>query len=167
MDELKNCIKCKTSKPATIEFFYYRNKARGWFSSWCKLCHLQYDRDNKDSINKKQQERRARKPKLCNLCKINPHGYEQRYCNACRTFLKRKQKKRDKAVRKRRFRQATPLWADKKAIKDFYDNRPADMQVDHIIPLRGKNISGLHIIYNLQYLPARDNLLKSNKFTNT
>ena len=70
-------------------------------------------------------------------------------------------------MRKRRFRQATPLWADKKAIKDFYDNRPADMQVDHIIPLRGKNISGLHIIYNLQYLPARDNLLKSNKFTNT
>lgn len=68
------------------------------------------------------------------------------------------------ASRKARVRQATPLWADLKAIQQFYFNCPKGYHVDHIIPINGKNISGLHVIENLQYLPALENLRKSNKF---
>jgi hypothetical protein len=61
--------------------------------------------------------------------------------------------------------QRLPSWADKSSIKEFYLNCPDGYHVDHIIPLKGKYISGLHVLGNLQYLPAAENLSKSNKFT--
>ena len=60
--------------------------------------------------------------------------------------------------------QRLPAWADREKIKEFYMNCPEGFHVDHIIPLRGKNVSGLHVIENLQYLPAKENISKSNKF---
>lgn len=58
---------------------------------------------------------------------------------------------------------ATPRWVDMGAIKAFYSARPDGMEVDHIIPLQGKNVSGLHVHWNLQYLTPPENAAKSNK----
>lgn len=39
--------------------------------------------------------------------------------------------------------------------------------VDHVIPLQGKLVSGLHVPHNMQVIPATDNCSKSNKFVTT
>ena len=36
--------------------------------------------------------------------------------------------------------------------------------VDHIIPLQGQYVSGLHVPSNLQVIPGRDNIAKNNAF---
>ena len=59
--------------------------------------------------------------------------------------------------------QRTPPWADPEAIRVFYEGCPAGHHVDHTVPLQGKLISGLHVLENLQYLPAAENIAKGNR----
>lgn len=75
---------------------------------------------------------------------------------------------------KRRFAarlRASPQWADKKAILAIYERcqrvsiETGELHhVDHVVPLISALVCGLHVEYNLQILPADENLSKSNKF---
>jgi 5-methylcytosine-specific restriction endonuclease McrA len=59
---------------------------------------------------------------------------------------------------------ATPEWADKKAIKAIYgEAKAAGLTVDHVIPLRGTNVCGLHVETNMQLLTKRENSRKGNR----
>ncbi len=73
--------------------------------------------------------------------------------------------------------QRTPKWVSVEEtlqIKALYQ-QAKDLQkdtgkvwhVDHIIPLQGKEVSGLHVLSNLQILLADENLKKGNKLINT
>lgn len=70
---------------------------------------------------------------------------------------------------------AFPSWLskeDKKEISKIYKksitmNKAAGkivVHVDHIVPLQGENVSGLHVPWNLQILSATENLSKWRNF---
>jgi hypothetical protein len=72
-----------------------------------------------------------------------------------------------RAARKKHVAERTPPWADMKKIAEIYGKCPEGHHVDHIIPLRGAIVSGLHVPDNLQYLPARENLRKNRRYDET
>lgn len=65
---------------------------------------------------------------------------------------------------------ATPKWANKEKINEIYAEcaritmeTGIEHHVDHIVPLQGKNVRGLHVHWNLRIIPAELNKRKSNK----
>ena len=78
------------------------------------------------------------------------------------------------AMRRARRIQATPEWLTEdhhQQIKAIYVHAKEcevltgdKYHVDHIVPLKGENISGLHVPWNLQVLPADLNIAKSNSY---
>jgi len=77
------------------------------------------------------------------------------------------------ANRREAVRKASPAWLtdnDKQNIRLIY-KQAAEREkqtnikyhVDHIVPLRAKNVCGLHVAWNLQVIPATENLIKNNK----
>jgi len=68
------------------------------------------------------------------------------------------------AWRKASIIQRTPQWADRERITKIYEACPSGHHVDHIVPLHGEIVSGLHVPDNLQYLPAVENIRKGRKY---
>lgn len=73
--------------------------------------------------------------------------------------------------RKSAMASATPVWANRKAIAAIYaEARTLTLktgirhEVDHIVPIQGSKVCGLHVEYNLKILTKTENIKKHSKF---
>ena len=70
-----------------------------------------------------------------------------------------------RANRVARIKKATPVWVDFDLVKDMYvEAHYQQLEVDHIVPLQGKNVCGLHWEGNLQLLSREENARKNNNY---
>lgn len=68
--------------------------------------------------------------------------------------------------------QRLPAWADHEAIEVVYQAAniarvtwpDVEIHVDHVVPLRGRDVSGLHVHHNLQLITGESNRSKSVHF---
>jgi hypothetical protein len=123
-----------------------------------------YAQNNTEKIVKKVQKWRDANPeKAADIAKAS------RIKHADRVQANKAKYRADKQQRTPKWVNSEELWL----IKEVYDlairrTRLHGFQwhVDHIIPLNGKNVSGLHVIANLQVIPGKINLIKNNRYGN-
>jgi hypothetical protein len=170
---MKVCSHCTVSLPES-EFYRFSN---GCLRPMCKLCHrvsCAFWRSNnreKDRAYEKTWRENNREKRLAAKTQWRENNREK-----CRAAAKQRRinnpgmASAQALLREKHIKRATPPWADKKAMEQFYRLAAAlstpdqPYQVDHIIPLRGKTVSGLHVETNLRVITAEENAHKSNKF---
>lgn len=178
----KTCAKCKISKPFE-EFSKASTPKSGdklGLRSRCKKCRSE---DNL-SYNQKRPLQTKANSKIWyeeNSDWAKFRAMEWREANKERHSTNNKTWKANNLAKntanaaryKARKLKATPAWVDAiqmAKIEEFYDIAACKtMQtgiphhVDHIVPLKGEMVSGLHVPWNLQVLTARENISKKNK----
>lgn len=175
----KPCRKCSEEK--ANEELVPRYDRPGKFSNICWTCHREsnksYYHNNKESranynkewrdSNKDHIKAKSKTYYAENKSHINQYVKGWREANKA---VVRAYGAARRAVRK----QAVPSWLTEKQMReidDFYvlarDCEAVSGQayhVDHIVPLKGVNVCGLHVPWNLQVLPADINLSKHNNY---
>lgn len=160
---MKTCSKCKQEKE--LSDFYKNKSQKDGYQNCCKACmntiNNNWQKQNKEKAKEFTQEWRknnsehvkevSKKWRQSNKGCISSHAAKRRNSK----FLR------------------TPKWLSKdqlNEIKKEYElaawcSKVTGIlyHVDHIVPLRGKDVSGLHVPWNLQVIPAVENLSKGNK----
>lgn len=169
----KICKGCKELK--TMDEFYF-NKTKNRYFSECKVCNKRraslWNTKNKERYLLNTENHRKANPELYRQYKIKEYEKnKESYANYQKVYRSSKHGKTTRLalsrVRELAKIHATPKWLSKKQkeeMKLFYANCPEGFHVDHIVPIKGKNVRGLHVPWNLQYLTASENLKKRNKF---
>ena len=153
----KKCTKCGEVKPS--DYFNKNKSIKCGLTSACKACRKADYGDNQES---ERASARAYYAKNREAMMLKHRAYRQANPDKCSTTTAKR--RAAKLLR-------TVSWSDTKAIADIYAEAKRlekatgiAMHVDHIVPLQGKMVSGLHVETNLQILTWCENISKSNNF---
>lgn len=170
----KTCARCATYKP--LECFGVKARVKDGRKARCKACLVietrAYTEQNKEAVA-------ARVKRWVESNSEEVKAYGKAYYAAQRDRLAARAREwkasnpamvlSNVAARKSRMRRPV-LWADKFLIADIYAyariirSIGIDCHVDHMVPMNGKRVSGLHVEQNLTVLLAFDNLSKGASF---
>lgn len=175
----KICRVCSQDTPLNKMLPRYDRK--GHYSNICKSCH---NLSTKDYYHEKKEVRKdynkawreGNKDHIKSESKIY-YSENKEKINAYLKSWQSANKDRMRmygAARRALQKQALPKWLNEdqmREIDSFYAHaRDCELvsgqayHVDHIVPLKGENVCGLHVPWNLQVLPADVNLSKHNNF---
>ncbi len=186
MMKIKKCGTCLTEKD--IADFYLKKSGRFGVAGSCKDCicnKMQLDHNK----NRDRNIKRMRRYRYNNLEYLqfydrlryakDPNSrlkyvrdwrlnFPEKHALSSKKWVQNNRGRKNAGAMKRYVAKlrAVPVWLTEEQhyeIIKIYKERPKGYHVDHIIPLNGKNVSGLHVPWNLQYLLAVDNLRKGNK----
>lgn len=166
---MKICINCKINKQITE--FNKNKRFKDGLQYWCRSCTQKYALSVKSSKEGKEKELFYAKtyrdrPEI----KTKKSNYKKKYGKT----IKGKAKNNAYIAKRHAAKlQATPPWLTKeqfKEIETFYIEAAKrtretgiDHEVDHIIPLQGKEVRGLPVPWNLQILTKAENCSKGNR----
>ncbi len=175
---MKHCNTCNTTK--SKEDFHKRAASKDGLSAKCKNCDYLSKRDWKNSNPERYKEsNRINHEK--NREKNNERSREWRKENpeaakrVVRRWFKENKEKAGLLAAGHRARKigATPSWLTKEHKEEIVklilerDKRTKDTgkphHLDHIVPLRGKTVCGLHVPWNLEVLDNSSNSIKGNR----
>lgn len=179
---MKICKTCKEQK--SFDLFNRHKQSKDGLDIYCKVCRNKISKKwkdlNKESINDYNSKYYLEnidkeKHRTSIWLKNNPEKVRKSNRLACKKWaLANKDMVNARAAKRRAAKlQALPRWLTKvqhEEIKELYEIAEMfklytgeEYHVDHIVPLQGENVCGLHVPWNLQVIPAKENLSKSNK----
>jgi len=181
---MKRCSKCRETKPSEA----FAIKGPGRLHSHCKQCVSDWARANAEKISerKKQQRLLTKKQQTEYAKRYHNKNSESRLAygrawyaaNREKVLERRRRWTQDNLARcceqvmRRHARKlcATPKWASVEKMAMFYteaarrtDETGIKHEVDHIFPLQGRNVCGLHCEANLRIVTEHENRSKHNK----
>jgi hypothetical protein len=137
-----------------------------------RAAQLRYYEKNKELCDTKVKESQSKNRAYYNAKAINwQNENKERHLQNRRQHYARNSASEIARVRRRQAKikhgEMIMNQAEKAEVQGMYDfcRLFKTFEVDHIVPLNGKQVSGLHVLPNLQVLPMKLNRSKGNNFS--